>query len=185
MILLSNAKMLLDALKFADKKHGKQLRKGSGDPYITHPIAVSYLVAAYKRSSRLVELIVAAILHDCLEDTKTTFEEIARRFSPFVASLCLELKNDPELMAKLGKLEYQTKKVMGCSSYALYIKLCDRLHNISDNPTEKMVQETLILMQRLRDGRKLTRTQLELVSAIEELCREKQADFAASQALAA
>jgi len=162
--------MLLDAIKFADERHSGQFRKKSGEPYVTHPVAVSYLVAAYKRSSRLVELLVAAILHDCLEDTKTTFEELARRFSPFVASLVLELTNDPEQIAIMGKLAYQIKKCLGISSYALVIKLADRLHNISDSPSPQMVADTLVLMQRLREGRKLTKTHLEMVTAIEELC---------------
>ncbi|HDR9103448.1 TPA: HD domain-containing protein [Burkholderia vietnamiensis] len=178
MNMLFGAKMLFDAINFANERHAGQVRKGSGDPYVTHPIVVSYLVAIYKRSSHLVELVVAAILHDCLEDTETTFEELAARFSPLVASLCLELKNDDAAIAKVGKLAYQVKKVLGCSSYALVIKLCDRLHNISDNPTEKMVADTLVLMQRLRKGRKLSRAQSQLVTDIETLCREKQAAFA-------
>jgi guanosine-3',5'-bis(diphosphate) 3'-pyrophosphohydrolase len=173
MNLLPNAKMLLDAIELANERHAGQKRKGSGDPYVTHTIAVSYLVAAFKRSSKLVELLVAAILHDCFEDTETTFEEVARRFSPLVASLVLELSNDDEKIALMGKLAYQTKKMLGMSSYALVIKLCDRLHNVSDNPTEKMVADTLVLMSSLREGRKLTRTQLDLVYAIEQMCREK------------
>ncbi|KVP16841.1 hypothetical protein WJ84_00785 [Burkholderia ubonensis] len=167
--------MLLDAINFANERHAGQVRKGSGDPYVTHTIAVSYLVAIYKRSSKLVELLVAAILHDCLEDTETTFEELATRFSPLVATLVFELSNDEEKIAVMGKLDYQTKKLLGMSSYALVIKLCDRLHNVSDNPTEKMVADTLVLMQRLRDGRKLSRPQMELVEAIEAICRERQA----------
>jgi (p)ppGpp synthase/HD superfamily hydrolase len=173
MNLLPNAKMLLDAIEFANERHAGQKRKGSGDPYVTHTIAVSYLVAAFKRSSKLVELLVAAILHDCFEDTDATFEEVARRFTPLVASLVLELSNDEEKIAAVGKLAYQTKKMMGMSNYALVIKLCDRLHNVSDNPTEKMVGDTLVLMASLREGRKLSRTQLDLVHAIEQMCREK------------
>ena len=53
-----NAKMLLDAIQFANEKHAGQVRKGSGIPYISHPIAVSYLVAAYKSSRHLVALLV-------------------------------------------------------------------------------------------------------------------------------
>lgn len=182
MNFLFNAKMLHDAIQLANEKHYGQYRLGSGDPYVTHPIAVSYLVAIFKRSKKLVELLVAAILHDCLEDTDLTFEEIARRFSPLVASLCWELKNDPEMIAKVGKLAYQTKKVLGCSSYALVIKLCDRLHNIMDNPKDSMVADTLVLMQSLRDGRKLTRAQTELVNAIEQACRDRQAGQAVAMA---
>lgn len=172
-------KMLLDAFHFANEKHAGQVRRSSNEPYVTHTLAVSYLVAAYKRSSRLPELLVAAVLHDCLEDTDTTFEELAKRFTPLVASLVLELSNDEEKMAKLGKLEYQTKKMLGMSSYGLLIKLCDRLHNISDNPTPKMVADTLVLMQRLRDGRKLSPSQLNIVAAIEALCKEQKAAAAA------
>jgi (p)ppGpp synthase/HD superfamily hydrolase len=184
MNLLPNAKMLLDAIEVANEQHAGQKRKGSGDPYVTHTIAVSYLVAAFKRSSKLVELIVAAILHDVFEDGDITFEELARRFSPLVASLVLELSNDEQKMALMGKLDYQTKKLLGMSSYALVIKLCDRLHNVSDNPSEKMVADTLVLMKRLRKGRKLSRTQLELVDAIEQMCREKSSIDVETRSLA-
>ena len=115
--------MLLDAYKFAEEKHEGQVRKGSGDPYVTHVIAVSYLVAAYKRSSHLLEMLVAAMLHDALEDTDATFAEIAQRFTPLVASLVLELTNDEAQVAKVGKLAYQTKKLLGVSSYGLVIRV--------------------------------------------------------------
>ena len=165
-------KMLLDAIQFANEKHAGQVRRASGDPYVSHTLAVSYLVAAYKRSSRLVELLVASVLHDSLEDTDMTFEELARRFTPLVASLVLELSNDEAKIAEVGKLAYQTKKMLGMSNYGLVIKLADRLHNISDSPSPQMVAGTKVLMERLRDGRKLTATHLAMVSAIEALCEQ-------------
>lgn len=169
-------KMLLDAIRFANEKHAGQVRRGSGEPYVSHTIAVSYLVAAYKgRSSRLAELLAAAVLHDCLEDTDATFAELAARFTPLVASLVLELSNDESKVAKLGKLEYQTKKLLGMSSYALVIKLADRLHNVSDHPGARMLEDTLVLMARLREGRRLSRTQLEMVAAIETTCHAARA----------
>lgn len=168
-----NSMMVLDAIQFINEKHKGQVRRGSGEPYVSHPVAVSYIVAAYKRSRHLVELLVAALVHDCLEDTDTTFEELTQRFTPLVASLALELKNDDQEMARVGKLAYQTKKMLGMSSYALILKLADRMHNISDNPAPKMVADTLVLMQSLREGRKLSTTQLEMVAAIEALCQAK------------
>ncbi|GBG14445.1 guanosine-3',5'-bis(Diphosphate) 3'-pyrophosphohydrolase [Novimethylophilus kurashikiensis] len=171
---------VLDALQFAKQRHKGQVRRGSGEPYITHPVAVSYLVAAYKRSKRLRELIVAAMLHDVVEDTSTTIEEISRRFGVFVASLVLELTNDKEEILRHGKLEYQSKKLLSISGYALVIKLADRLHNISDAPTPKMVRDTLVLIERLRAGRKLTKTQEAMVSDLESLCHQKQALQAAA-----
>ncbi|MEX3984275.1 HD domain-containing protein [Paraburkholderia sp. EG287A] len=166
--------LLLDAIKFIDEHHAGQTRRGSGAPYASHPVAVSYLVAAYKRSKHLPSLLIAALLHDTLEDTGVTFEEIAKRFGAFVASLVLELTNDDDEIKRIGKLEYHSRKLLGISSYALYIKLADRLHNISDHPTKNMVRDTLELMRRLRAGRKLTKGQKEMASEIERICHERQ-----------
>jgi (p)ppGpp synthase/HD superfamily hydrolase len=168
---------LLEAIKFIDDRHAGQTRRGSGVPYASHPVAVSYLVAAYKRSKHLTSLLVAALLHDTLEDTDVTFDELARRFGGFVASLVLELTNDEEEIKRVGKLEYHSRKLLGISSYALYIKLADRMHNISDHPTKNMVTSTLELMRRLRAGRKLSKGQKEMVAEIERLCHEQQAKF--------
>ena len=164
--------MILRALKFSNRKHHGQVRKGSGAAYVTHPIAVSYLVAAYKRSKHLEELISAALLHDALEDTDATFIEIARNFTPLVASLVLELSNDVEQIEKVGKLEYQKKKMLGMSSYGLIIKLADRLHNISDHPTAKMVADTIVLLEFLKKNRKLSKTHKAIIVDIMKLCDE-------------
>ena len=158
---------ILEALKFATKKHEGQFRKGSGLEYVTHTIAVSYLVGKYKTSKKLEHLIIAAILHDTLEDTATTFSELVKEFGPLVASLVLELSNDPEQIGKLGKLEYQKRKCLGISSYCLVIKLCDRLHNISDQPTDKMVLDTVELLKFLKKHRKLSKTHRAIIKEIE------------------
>ena len=162
--------MVLDALLFANEKHEGQSRKGTGLPYITHPLAVSYLVAKFKKSKHLTEIVVACILHDILEDTATTFAELAERFTPLVASLVLELTSDKLEIASIGKLEYLKKKMEGMSSYALVIKLADRLHNISDHPTEKTVRDTVELVQHIAKKRKLTLPQRQLAHDIHILC---------------
>lgn len=164
---------IYEALKFGDRRHKGQTRKGSGLPYITHPIAVSYLLAQYKVSKNLEDLIVACILHDVLEDTDTSHALIAKKFGALVASLCHELTNDNAEIARLGKLEYQSRKLLGISSYALVCKLVDRLHNVMDDPTQKMLADTVVLMERLRKGRKLTKTQLRIVADIETQCAAK------------
>lgn len=168
-------KLVLDALKFGDERHAGQVRKASGDAYITHPLAVSYLLAAYKPSKMLEFLICACILHDVLEDTETTYEELVERFGKLVASLVLELTNDPAEIARLGKLEYHKAKLLGLTSWALVIKLCDRLHNVSDSPSEKMVQDTLELINHLEANRKLSRSQTALVEQIRSVCKERAA----------
>lgn len=166
-------KMVLEAYRFAEKKHSGQFRKKSGIPYVAHPIAVSYIVSSCKKSKHLEEILTASILHDTLEDTDTNFTELAQEFSPLVASLVLELSNDEQAIKELGKLEYQKKKLVGISSYALVIKLADRLHNISDNPTDKMVLDTMQLLDYLCLNRKLSGTQEKLVADIRQLCSEK------------
>lgn len=171
--IVKDTGLLLKAMRTADKYHSGQKRKGSGLPYFYHPVTVAFIVASFKQSKHLTEILCATILHDTLEDTKLTFEKITRDFSPMVASLVQELTNDEEAIAKMGKLEYHKKKLLGISSYALIIKLADRFHNISDQPTEKMVRETLELMEHLKKNRKLTKGQSALVKEITLLCKEK------------
>ena len=161
---------IYEAIKFADKAHKGQKRKVTGLPYITHPVAVSYLLAQYKVSKNLEDLIVACVVHDVIEDTTATHAQLTRKFGPLVASLVRELTNDPVQVAKLGKLDYQSKKLLGISSYALVCKLVDRLHNIMDHPSKKMVADTLELMARLKKGRKLSKTQQRIVADIEARC---------------
>lgn len=166
--------MVAKAIEFVKKKHEGQVRKGSGEPYYTHPLAVSYIVAAKKTSKKLEELIVAAILHDTLEDTETTFGELADQFTPLVASLVLELTNDPEQVKAMGKLEYQKRKMVGMSSYGLLIKLADRLHNLSDSPTAKTVRDSVELIAYLQQNRILSKSHYRLIEDIENICRKLQ-----------
>ncbi|MCR1345258.1 HD domain-containing protein [Acidithiobacillus ferrooxidans] len=167
--------MTLNALLFAMERHKGQTRRGTDLPYITHPIAVSYLVAQFKRSKHLQELVAAAILHDVLEDTPTTFAELAEQFTPLVASLVLELTSDQAEIDRIGKREYLKAKMAGMSSYGLTIKLADRLHNISDRPTAKMVRDTLEILAHLQSHRRLTDPQKTLMERITTICEAKLA----------
>lgn len=183
--------LLLRAIKYATRKHHGQVRRNPGKkvgpiepgaeavPYVSHTIAVSYIVAAYKRSKRLEELLAAAVLHDVLEDTDATEAELVKLFGLFVASLVLELTNDDESIRRIGKAAYQRTKMLGISNYGLVLKLADRMHNISDEPTQKMVKDTLELTAVLRKGRKLTKTQTRMVNDLEQLCHDRLAEFQA------
>jgi len=158
---------ILKAIKFATTKHEGQYRKASNEPYIIHPITASYLLAYYKaRSTRYTELLIVMILHDVLEDTKTTFEELVIEFGVFIATLVYELTNDPDQIQKLGKLEYHKKKLHGMSSYGLTLKLIDRLANIKDNPTQKYKDDTLELLSYVKTARKLSATQQAIMADI-------------------
>ena len=161
------AKLIRDALILAEKKHKGQKRKLSGSPYIHHPLMVSYLAAHFKSSKSLHKLIAASLLHDLLEDTNIDPSSIAKSFGTDVASLVFELTDDKEEIEKVGKLEYQKAKWCGISSYALYLKLCDRLANVSDGPTEKYQQDTLEILKHLKRKRKLSKSQKLVIAEIE------------------
>jgi len=169
--------LILKALEFAKLKHTGQVRRGTGAAYITHPIAVSYLVGTYKKSKQIDELLVASLLHDTIEDTDATFDEIAREFTPLVASLVLELTNDNEQIAKVGKLEYQKKKLLGISNYGLVIKLADRLNNVCDQPTKKMLSQTIELMTFILENRQLSLSHQKMVFDIQSVCTLKLASI--------
>ena len=85
------------AYAYADEKHKNQLRK-SGEPYIIHPLAVAEIVAEIGLDT---DAIAAALLHDCLEDTDASFEEISRLFGETVANLV-------EGVTKLTRVQYST-----------------------------------------------------------------------------
>jgi myo-inositol-1(or 4)-monophosphatase len=144
------------ALDFALQKHKGQYRKSTNMPYYRHPISVAKNVEEVKKSTNLELLMTAAILHDTVEDcTDVTIQEIAEIFGYQVASLVDELTSDEAEIQKVGKTEYLKNKMAKMSSYALIIKLSDRLDNVRDlNETtaefqEKYTKETVEIIEHL------------------------------------
>lgn len=161
-----NPQLIHKAIQFAQTRHSGQTRKVSGAEYFQHPLEASYICANFKKSKNMDILIAALILHDTVEDTETTFEELLAEFGMFVASLVFELTDDKVMKEKLGKFEYQKSKWCGISNYALFLKLCDRLSNISDSPTETAKSQTADLLNHIEAKRKLTKSQKEIVKEI-------------------
>eukprot|EP01028_Stygiella_incarcerata_P009923 TRINITY_DN4914_c0_g1_i1.p1 TRINITY_DN4914_c0_g1~~TRINITY_DN4914_c0_g1_i1.p1 ORF type:complete len:232 (+),score=71.39 TRINITY_DN4914_c0_g1_i1:72-698(+) len=123
------SKRIEDALDFAKEVHAKQKRK-DGSPYVNHPIRVCEKVAMWDKDE---SLLIAALLHDVLEDTDASEKEIQVRYGLDVLSYVLEVTNDPEEIRILGKTDYlKTKMSVTMSDKALLLKLCDRWDNISD-----------------------------------------------------
>jgi (p)ppGpp synthase/HD superfamily hydrolase len=120
-----------NAKQFSTDAHDGQFRKG-GEPYIIHPDSVAKIVHDVKLSKKIAELIAAAYLHDVVEDTDMTLEDIKEQFGDLVMSLVSELTTDEEKLAISGKEEYLIDKMLNMSSWALVIKLADRLHNLKD-----------------------------------------------------
>lgn len=121
---------------FSKGRHAHQERKDSGVPYFVHPRGVAYIVMEHGGS---IDQINAALAHDLLEDTETSFLEIkvVANGSTHVAELCAELRNNKNIIAEVGKEQYMTDKLLAMSEDALLIKLADMLYNSYDKPAEK------------------------------------------------
>jgi len=162
------------ALLYAAKKHRGQRRKGDGRPYIMHPLSVMTRILSIKKSSNAFLLGTAAVLHDVVEDCGVSIKKIAKKFGYHVAALVAELTLDKTQYEKIGKTEYLCQEMMGMSSYALAIKLCDRLDNVCDMKgmddefKERYMKETATIMQTLFKREKLTKTHLALMEMIEK-----------------
>ena len=126
-----DTKIIQKAYEYAKAKHGDQLRK-SGEPYIIHPVQVAYILATLGMDDNTI---CAALLHDVLEDTDTTYEELEKEFNSEVAYMV-------DGVTKLGKLQYASVEeqqvenyrkmflAMGKDIRVILIKLADRLHNM-------------------------------------------------------
>ncbi len=168
------------ALKYAVNSHRDQFRS-DGSPYIKHPERVAEFVKKFKKSHNLDALISAAYLHDTIEDTDTTHEDLEKLFGGLIASIVKELTSDKELVKSMGKDNYLADKMSKMSSWALVIKLADRLDNVSDIATAKTPEwrrkyraETEKILDQLERSRELSPTHKRIISAIRDKLEEVQ-----------
>lgn len=154
-----------DAYAFAKERHDstQAVRKSSGLPYIHHPEDVADIAIAYGGTDEEIE---AALLHDTLEDTDTTFSELKNRYGLKVASIVRELTNNAEDILKFGKEKYMSHKLVNLSKSALFCKLCDFYDNITDKPTESQKQRMINNILYLIKNRNLEDRESELVESI-------------------
>jgi len=118
-------------MEFASRKHSAQRRKGEdAAPYINHPVAVAHLLAETGGITE-VETLVAAILHDTIEDTPTTPGELDERFGPAVRKLVEEVTDDKTLDEAVRKA-LQVEHAPSLSRRAKAIKLADKIDNVRD-----------------------------------------------------
>src|SRR5947209_14237775 len=139
------------AYVFSIKAHGTQLR-ASGDPYFSHPIEVAGLLAQMRLDSASI---ITGLLHDTVEDTVATLDDIERLFGPEIARLV-------DGVTKLSRIELQSDKTKQAENFrklvlamsedirVLLVKLADRLHNMrtlhfikSDDKRRRIARETM------------------------------------------
>lgn len=123
--------LILKAAYFAAEKHKSQHRKGEdGSPYINHPLFVATLLAELAEVSD-VDILTAAILHDTIEDTETTKEELVELFGEKVADLVSEV-TDNKALEKSVRKQLQIEHASQLSKGAALIKLADKINNVID-----------------------------------------------------
>lgn len=123
--------LILKAIRFSAEKHNDQRRKDAkSSPYINHPIRVAETLWTVG-GVRDVTLLVAAILHDTIEDTATQPEEIQAEFGEDVLALVLEVSDDKSLPKPVRK-QLQVEHAPHITPNAKLLKLADKLSNVQD-----------------------------------------------------
>lgn len=130
-MMVDSVGVILKAMRFSAEKHNEQRRKDAkSSPYINHPIEVAETLWRVGEV-RDMTLLVAAILHDTIEDTNTTAEEIKTEFGEEVLSLVCEVTDDKSLPKQTRK-QLQIEHAPHKSHKAKLLKIADKINNIHD-----------------------------------------------------
>ncbi|MBL0029103.1 MAG: bifunctional (p)ppGpp synthetase/guanosine-3',5'-bis(diphosphate) 3'-pyrophosphohydrolase [Rhodanobacteraceae bacterium] len=123
--------LFVNAVAFAADKHRKQRRKDAEEsPYINHPIALANVLANEGGVSDGAVL-CAAVLHDTIEDTETTSEELTAIFGPKITAIVLDVTDDKSLEKHVRK-QRQIEHAPHISNEAKLVKLADKICNLQD-----------------------------------------------------
>ena len=126
----TTSRLLLEAAHFAADRHRDQRRKdGGATPYINHPLAVAALLA--EQGIDDAGVLAAALLHDTVEDTETSIEEIESRFGARIAAIVAEVTDDKAL-DKAERKRLQVAHAAGKSEGAKLVKIADKTCNLRD-----------------------------------------------------
>ncbi len=133
---------LLAAIAFATNKHRDQRRKdAAASPHINHPIALAN-VPANEAEIDDERILIAAVLHDTLEDTETTEQELVRHFGKEIADIVLEVSDDKALPKAIRK-QQQIDHAPHISRRAKLVKLADKICNLRDITNSPLHDQSL------------------------------------------
>ncbi len=149
----ADLKIVLKALAFAAKKHRDHRRKDvNASPYINHPIALAD-VLVNEAGVTDADVICAALLHDTVEDTDTTAEELTAAFGERVCKIVLEVTDDKKLPKQTRK-RLQVENAAKSSARARLVKLADKICNLRDISASAPVNWSLQRQQEYFDWAK-------------------------------
>ena len=145
--------LILKAADFAAHKHRYQKRKGKDKkPYINHPIKVAYVLSA-EGSVSDPEIIAAGLLHDTIEDTLTTYDELRGQFGQRVANIVVEV-TDTKFLAKQTRKQLQSTKASHASAAAQQVRIADKICNLRDILGSPPIDWTPVIKQEYFDEAK-------------------------------
>ncbi|XP_077996886.1 guanosine-3',5'-bis(diphosphate) 3'-pyrophosphohydrolase MESH1-like [Glandiceps talaboti] len=168
---------LVDCMDFAALKHRDQRRKNPlKTPYINHPIGVARILAK-EAGIKDLNILQAALLHDTVEDTDTTFDEIEERFGSKVRKIVAEVTDDKSL-PKMERKRLQIEHAPHISREAKLVKLADKLYNLRDLTeiapegwTPERIQEYFLWGSKVVNGLRGTNQVME--DELDEIFKEK------------
>jgi guanosine-3',5'-bis(diphosphate) 3'-pyrophosphohydrolase len=122
--------LLLAAMSFAAHKHKDQRRKDAGaSPYINHPLTLARILR--EAGVKDVSVLAAALLHDTIEDTETSYGELRGQFGDKIAEIVAEV-TDTKWLRKSSRKKLQVSKAARASRGAKLVKLADKIANLQD-----------------------------------------------------
>ena len=125
-------KLLIKALSFAANKHRNQRRKNvAALPYINHPISLVNILCNEVHITD-INVICSALLHDTVEDTETTAEELVVEFGQNISDIVMEVTDDKTIEARQTRKQLQIEHASQISNSAKLLKLADKISNLRD-----------------------------------------------------
>lgn len=157
------------AARFAAVKHDGQYRKGSNIPYITHPFGVAMILMEEKQSEKLI---AAALLHDTLEDTEATEEELFRIFGEDILMLVKAASEPDKTLSWELRKQHTVSNLTAHSTEELQLILADKLHNLRSIRADAFRQGKGIWNRFNRGKRDQSWYYMSIVRAVQERKRE-------------
>lgn len=141
--------MIQQAARFAAKAHEGKMRKGSEIPYIVHPLETAVIVS---RMTEDPEIISAALLHDVLEDTEVTFEELSEAFGTRVAGLVAAESEEDKRKTWKERKQATIERLAAASREEKLLCLADKLSNLRSTTADYLLKgEAVWLKFRMKD----------------------------------
>jgi (p)ppGpp synthase/HD superfamily hydrolase len=129
--------VLLKAMHFATARHAGQLRKDNITPFISHPLSVSIILSNYTKNK---DLLAAAVLHDVLEDTDTSYSELEDAFGKKISEIVKECSESNKSLSWEARKKETFQKIRTLSTSAAKVKLADILHNMYETVEQGKVK---------------------------------------------